>query len=73
MEQLVQMVFGKNDPILADEGFLTISSMTFSSFHWGRYCHPKEATCKANVADQLHVTPRFKHPSSTFILVIQYQ
>jgi len=73
MEQLVHMVFEKKVPILADEGFLTISP-TISSFHSGRYRHPKEATSKSKCKrDQLHLIPRFEHPSPTFILVIQYQ
>lgn len=43
-EQHMQVVLEKKNSVLADRGFLTISS-----FHLGRYCHPKEATSKANV------------------------
>lgn len=46
MEQHMQVVFEKKISVLADRGLLTISS-----FHLGRYCHPKEATSKANATE----------------------
>lgn len=72
MEQHMQVIFERKNPVLADEGFLTISS-----FHPGRYCHPKEATSKANVIGSttgyLKVQATFSHIySCNEIPIIKY-